>query len=543
MANNTANIKAVITADDKASKVLAGVGDSFTKLLKASAVGVAAIGGAAIAFGVSAVKSFEESENAAAQLNAVLKSTGGAAGVTADQANDLASSLQKVTRFSDETIIGGENLLLTFTKIGKDIFPQATETMLNMSQALGQDVKASAIQLGKALQDPILGVTALRRVGVNFSQAQQDVIKKLVDTGKTAEAQKLILQELQTEFGNSARAAGETFAGKLDILKNSFDDIKESIGKTLVDAITPFATQLSNFIASDKFQAWLQELNKWLAVNIPIAINWVKDEGLPALKKAFELAWPVVQTLTNMFIDLVNYLSDHEYVFWGIVTVMGAIKLAMMLDGALKAFTFVIGGAAAEWQGLTSLMSAPIIIPALGLGLVFASIANMLNNWRLAKSEIDQKAADARATIDNIYNFGTPKLQALRGQLVGINGQLAEAAQSQLLKGGIPQSAINRQLGVGGYAMGGFTGQGGTNEVAGVVHKGEYVIPKSAVDQTTGMPKVQVGNTTPNISLNVNVGMYAGTEMEKRKIAQALFQALQDMAASKNTSVGKMMGI
>lgn len=83
MASN-AEIKAIITADDRASKTLAGVGDSFGKLLKITAVGAVAAGAAAVAFGVSAVKSFQESEDAAAQLNAVLKSTGGVAGVTAD---------------------------------------------------------------------------------------------------------------------------------------------------------------------------------------------------------------------------------------------------------------------------------------------------------------------------------------------------------------------------------------------------------------------------------------------------------------------------
>ena len=127
---------------DKASK---DVFDNIGSLAKKFALASAAMAGAAVAFGVSAVKSFEDSENASKQLEATLKSTGGVAGVTAEKANGLASSLQKVTRFSDETVLGGENLLLTFTNIGKDIFPQATETMLDMSQALGPDVKSSAI--------------------------------------------------------------------------------------------------------------------------------------------------------------------------------------------------------------------------------------------------------------------------------------------------------------------------------------------------------------------------------------------------------------
>ena len=113
--------------------------------------------------------------------------------------------------------------------------------------SLGQDVKSSAIQLGKALQDPILGVTALRRVGVNFSDAQQDVIKNLVETNQLGKAQALILKELQTEFGGSARAAGQTFSGQLTILQNTFGDLMEVVGQGVAESIAPFVKTLADF--------------------------------------------------------------------------------------------------------------------------------------------------------------------------------------------------------------------------------------------------------------------------------------------------------
>jgi phage-related minor tail protein len=271
---NSANVevKAVVTAEDKASSVLKkfsgsidsskGAVDKFddavSNLAKKALLGVTVALGAATAAGFDFVNSFNKSEEVTAQLNAVLKSTGQAAGVTADQALELASSLQKVTKFSDEDVLSAENLLLTFTAIGKNIFPQTTKVALDMSQALGQDLKSSSIQLGKALQDPILGVTALRRVGVNFSDKQQDVIKSLVDTNQLAKAQALILQELQKEFGGSAEAAGKTFAGQLAILGNQIDDVKEKFGQAIVTAISPFVTKLAEFVQSDQFQQWAQ---------------------------------------------------------------------------------------------------------------------------------------------------------------------------------------------------------------------------------------------------------------------------------------------
>lgn len=174
---------------------------------------------------------FSAGQKVAAQTNAVLKSTGGIAGVSAKQVDGLARALQLKTGVDDEVTKSGENLLLTFTGIrnevgaGNDIFTQTTKIMTDMSVALGQDTKSSAIQLGKALNDPIKGVTALQRVGVSFTAAQKEQIKALESSGHHLDAQKLILRELQKEFGGSAVAAGKTFGGQLNILRGELTNV------------------------------------------------------------------------------------------------------------------------------------------------------------------------------------------------------------------------------------------------------------------------------------------------------------------------------
>lgn len=204
------------------------------------------------------------SQEALSQLEAVIKSTGGVAGVTSEQANELASALQKTTRFSDEQILSGESLLLTFTSIGKDIFPKATETILDMSQALGQDLKSSALQLGKALNDPIAGVSALRRVGVQFTDSQEEMIKSLVESGRLEEAQTMILKELQVEFGGSAEAAGKTFKGQLDILNNKLSDVKEKIGGAVLPILGTLTEKFSNLIDTPQVQQIINDVSGWL---------------------------------------------------------------------------------------------------------------------------------------------------------------------------------------------------------------------------------------------------------------------------------------
>lgn len=312
--------KGLDKASDSAGKAGKDIGGKLSSIMGIVAgVGVGALGaGLAAMGGLLAYSTGEASEAQAsqAQLAAVLESTGGIAGVTAEMANNLATSLSGITRFSDETVLEGENLLLTFTNIGKDVFPAATDTMLDMSAALGQDVSASAMQLGKALNDPIEGVTALKRVGVNFTDAQLDMIDAMVEAGDVAGAQKIILAELQTEFGGSAEAAGGTFAGQLDILKNSLSNVAEEAGMVLLpvlsdalSSITPLIIELANkaaeFVKSEQFREWLAEASRFIRDDMVPAITrlagWIMDTLIPSLRDAW--TWfdanivPVLRTI------------------------------------------------------------------------------------------------------------------------------------------------------------------------------------------------------------------------------------------------------
>lgn len=214
----------------------------------------AVVGFGALAFAVKkSVDNFKESQAISAQTNAVLKSTGGIANVTAKRVDALSASLSMKSGMDDEAITQGQNLLLTFTDIrnevgkGNKIYDQATKTMTDMSVALGQDTKASAIQLGKALNDPVRGVTALRKVGVSFTQAQQDQIKKLQESGDKLGAQKIILRELNKEFGGSAAAYGKTFGGAVDRAKVVVGNLSEELGAKLAPWLTKAANKVAAF--------------------------------------------------------------------------------------------------------------------------------------------------------------------------------------------------------------------------------------------------------------------------------------------------------
>lgn len=188
-------------------------------------------------------------QSAIAQTEAVVKSTGMAAGFTATQLGDMAGAMSAsagASIFSDDAILGAENVLATFTQIKGVNFESATGAILDVSQALGQDLQGTAIQVGKALNDPVAGISALSRVGVSFSEDQKAVIKSLVETGDVAGAQKLILAELNREFGGSAAAAVNTYAGRQAVLTEKLNDAKQKVG----DALLPVLTQLTDVLVT-----------------------------------------------------------------------------------------------------------------------------------------------------------------------------------------------------------------------------------------------------------------------------------------------------
>jgi len=240
-------------------------------------------------------------------LQAVLESTKYAAGLSADELKNLAASMQSVTTFGDEAVIQGESLLLTFTNIGKDVFPAATQTMLDMSTALGQDMKSSAIQLGKALNDPVAGVTALSRVGVSFTQQQKDQIKVLVETGDTLGAQKLILAELNKEFGGAAQAAASTYSGSMKQLRNAVGDLGEVAGAALLPVLTDMAKNALPLVTEAT-----KRLAGWLGENLPAMIERARAAWNDTLLPAIRVFWAFTsQSVLPRIRELASWLGEN----------------------------------------------------------------------------------------------------------------------------------------------------------------------------------------------------------------------------------------
>lgn len=280
-------------------------------------VGAAALGTAFVGAMGLVIKSTIEAEQVQAQLEARLRSTGGAAGLTRDELLSMASGLQNVTTIGDEAIVSAQNLLLTFTKIGRDVFPDALETVLDMSIAMDQGLKESAIQLGKALNDPIQGITALTRVGVQFTDAQKEQIEAMVEAGNVADAQRVILAELETQMGGSARAARDTLGGAFTALQNAAGDLLEGdSGGDGIRGVTRAVNDLTDILQDPATrEAFAGMVSGIVSVTEALAVMAVESAN----------AWEAMQRWTTFSFGGTRQITDLQQIRFEMEKVQGVI--------------------------------------------------------------------------------------------------------------------------------------------------------------------------------------------------------------------------
>jgi len=244
--------KSLTKASGKAERALGGVDQKSRKAGKGLGVmkGAAGklglvLGGAVLLGGAKkAVARAEEMNSAYAATEQILVATGGAANLTGTDLKKMAVETSLLTGIDKALIIEGQNILLTFKNVreevgeGNDIFSRAQTVMLDFAAVLKTDAKSGAIQLGKALQDPIKGISALGRVGVIFTDVQREQIRNFQESGDIIGAQNIILSELEGQVGGVAAATADSTAK----ISNAWKEVSEEIGNILlptIDALVP----------------------------------------------------------------------------------------------------------------------------------------------------------------------------------------------------------------------------------------------------------------------------------------------------------------
>lgn len=208
-------------------KALHGFGDKISSTF--TMVGGAIAGAFTVNAGISFMKDITsaamESEFSWAKLTAAVNAAGKSTDTIIPRIKELSVELQRTTGVSDELTAETAAMLQRFQNLDEDGIERVIRAANDMSMLLGGDLRSSSEMLARALEDPERGMMMLRRSGVILSEATKDQIKQFMELGKTAEAQNLILSEVEKRFGGIAQELGNTTTIQFKALNERFGDI------------------------------------------------------------------------------------------------------------------------------------------------------------------------------------------------------------------------------------------------------------------------------------------------------------------------------
>lgn len=525
----------IVKAEDKAGGVIDSVGskieslgskamDAAGKLAKAGAIA----GALAISTGITL-----STQAAFQQVDAVQQATValGAYEKNGDKVNQTLSQLVQYAR-SDMGVLFQRQDLFAAAQ-GLKIMGDNTDYLVDHVKIMSRSV-GLGLSTFESLGNVIQRVGSTHRLYADDLQFLQNAGFKLDNTlsGTTQTFESLFALLDKGIPADAMAGQSNTIQGKMVKLQSAFRDVGSAIlgvdkdtstfiagglgarfvnamdnARVALKAIAPFiATFISESIS--KFDEWSQAIARvgqqvadYLSPKVMALWQTIEQNLLPVLmrlwKEVLEPLMPVIGVLLvgaigmaidslkfviDMFSGLIKAILDGNPIIWGLIGLFGTLAAAMAFNAIFNALSVgfatlqlvTIPNVMASIGALQALIAAPIVMPAIAIAAALAAIAMVWSEYNKMKAAIEEAEASQKAMeASNASAINQMKELARSGDA----GQQARA-KSTLHKMGIP-----------GYSDGGFTGRGASNEIAGVVHKGEYVIPQSDVDQSTGKPK------------------------------------------------------
>jgi hypothetical protein len=499
------NLPIVSTFDGKGvTGAIGGIQNLAGKLLGLGAIVAGAFAVRAIVdFGRESIEAAQAVEVANKRLEAVAKATqvfGAETGKVTDRLIEFAEAQEMVIATDAEVIKGVQAQLLSFKQLSESadevggVFDRVTKAAFDMAAAGFGSAESNAIALGKAFEDPIRGLTALRRSGTVFTEEQQNLIRTLVESGDLLGAQTVILEELETQYGGTAEATA-TWSDRLQL---AFDNVKEAAGESLLPVFERFAQYLVEDV--------LPKITKFF------------EEDFPPLLQKFEDAWiamePTFAGIGDAIRDMLD-LPEDTSILEGILDKIAALEaneeFQEFLDNVVAAFE--------KWwpevEKLLPLMLEiaeqilplmiellPLLIPMIAslvliFGNLFLKIVDVAREW----GAVSEGAPDWTRAIVAVSPLLTAFIKMWQNLAAAI-----KSAYDWWTKwnnsGAGRQSGTNRFGGLsGGRAMGGPVTSGSMYAVG---ERGpELFIPN---ENGTIVPNNAIGGSTYNITVNAGMG-------------------------------------
>ena len=367
-------------------------GDKITKFGKLAGAAFLAAGVAAAAFAVKfakdAIVAGEAASTANARIEQINKSMGlfgESVGVVNERLIKYAEETARATGIDTNSIKATQAKLLTFKELAATAdevggqFDRATKAAIDLASAGFGAAETNAVQLGKALNDPIKGLTALAKSGVTFTEQEKERIKTLVESNQVGEAQAMILAAIETQVGGTAEAT----ANATDRMKVGFQQVTERVGLALLPVLEKFTSFLLDVVfptfekyvlpVVEKLTAAFSDQGGGLGHTVAMAAQTLKSIFMPiwnGLVSAFNTVKKAIGQNIATFKTFGTLIAT--YIAPVIGTVLGgALKVAgkvaggviNVIGGVVKILNGLIQGAIAGINGLISAYNAIPFLP------------------------------------------------------------------------------------------------------------------------------------------------------------------------------------
>lgn len=415
-----------------------------------AAVGAAAVGAGLVVAdfagkSISAAENVRQADDRLKQVATSMGLFGAETGAVSDRLIKFAESNEIVLATDAELIKSAQAKLLTFKDVAASAdetggaFDRATMAALDLAAAGFGSAESNATQLGKALQDPIKGLNALTRSGVTFTAQEKENIKVLVQSGKTLQAQDLILQAIETQVGGTAAATAKSS----EKMKLAFENVYETVGEALLpvfdeftkaitdltpeigDALVPIAQHMAEIFRTKVLPA-IQNFTKWLA----------SPEGT---KTVNDLTVAVTDSITKLF-EFAGWAIKNREVLGALATSIGT---AIITYKTLKTAMEVAKAAqllfnAAAWANPYVAIAAAI---AIGIGLIVVGFNNLQDAQEKNKIATSESSGE-------LNRFNNIKLNGITSQINGVTSA-ANTAKNALaaIQGPVQGPGIDPETG------------------------------------------------------------------------------------------------
>lgn len=357
------------------------------KLGKAMLITGAAVAAATVVIGKKLLDAGETASTSNARIEQIATSMGlfgDQTGKVSARLVDLANKTAVATGVDQNQIKATQSKLLTFKELAKSAdtvggqFDRATKAAIDLGAAGFGTAEMNAVQLGKAMNDPVKGIAALNKSGIQFTDIEKEKIATLVDSNQVSEAQIMILDAIEKQVGGTAEATADA----TDQMKVKWSQLQENLGMKLmpmlqkvsdvfIDKIVPAVEDAANALGA-KLGPMVQKVKDWFADNreeIEQVVTAIKDGLVAAYETLVEAGGKVVQFLQ----DAAVWVQENKD--W-------ILTLAAAITGAVVGYNAYIK-VMAIWKAATAVATAAqaafnAILSANPIGLIVLAIAALV---------------------------------------------------------------------------------------------------------------------------------------------------------------------